>query len=44
MFFFVVVIDNYSILMSYFTRQHGIDPAELRKFLGVDEEYEDLVL
>ncbi|KAL4254299.1 Meiotic nuclear division protein 1 [Abortiporus biennis] len=34
--------DNYVILLSHFTRQHGIEPAEIRKHLGVEEDYEDL--
>ncbi|GLB37077.1 putative meiotic nuclear division protein 1 [Lyophyllum shimeji] len=34
--------DNYGTLLSYFTRQNGVDPAEIRKFLDIDEEYEDI--
>ncbi|PSR73336.1 hypothetical protein PHLCEN_2v10801 [Hermanssonia centrifuga] len=35
--------DNYAVLMSHFTRQHGVDPEELKKFLGVSEDYEDIL-
>ncbi|TCD64173.1 hypothetical protein EIP91_004486 [Steccherinum ochraceum] len=35
--------DNYLILLSYFTRQHGVDAEEVRKHLGVEEDYEDLL-
>ncbi|KAG5651167.1 hypothetical protein H0H81_009631 [Sphagnurus paluster] len=34
--------DNYGTLLSYFTRQNGVDPAEVRKFLDIDEEYEGI--
>ncbi|KAI0074403.1 meiotic nuclear division protein 1 [Panus rudis PR-1116 ss-1] len=34
--------DNYSILLSYFTRQHSIDAEDVRKHLGVEEDYEDI--
>jgi hypothetical protein len=34
--------DNYSMLLSHFTRQNGVDPGDVRKFLGVSEEYEDI--
>jgi len=34
--------DNYGSLLSHFTRQNGVDPAEIRKFLDIDEEYEDI--
>jgi len=34
--------DNYSMLLSYFTRQHGVEPEEIRKHLGIGEDYEDL--
>lgn len=37
-----VIIDNYSMLLSYFTRQNGVDPNDLRQFLGINEEYEDI--
>ncbi|EIN12011.1 meiotic nuclear division protein 1, partial [Punctularia strigosozonata HHB-11173 SS5] len=33
--------DNYCILLSHMTRQ-GVDPEEIRKFLEIDEEYEDI--
>lgn len=34
--------DNYGTLLSHFTRQNGVEPAEIRKFLDIDEEYEDV--
>jgi len=34
--------DNYSMLLSYFTRQSCVEPAEIRKHLGIDDEYEDI--
>ncbi|KAH9946967.1 meiotic nuclear division protein 1, partial [Amylocystis lapponica] len=34
--------DNYVLLLSHFTRQHGVDPTEIKKYLGVDDEYEDI--
>ncbi|EMD37820.1 hypothetical protein CERSUDRAFT_94817 [Gelatoporia subvermispora B] len=34
--------DNYLLLFSYFVRQTCVDPAEIKKFLGVDEEYEEI--
>lgn len=37
------VSDNYAILLSHFTRQHGVDPEEIRKYLGVGEDYEDIL-
>ncbi|KAI0645515.1 meiotic nuclear division protein 1 [Trametes meyenii] len=34
--------DNYVMLLSHFTRQNGVEAADIRTFLGVDEEYEDI--
>ncbi|KIJ67711.1 hypothetical protein HYDPIDRAFT_107183 [Hydnomerulius pinastri MD-312] len=34
--------DNYSILLAHFTRQNGVDAQEIRKFLDVSEDYEDI--
>ncbi|KAF8844721.1 meiotic nuclear division protein 1 [Paxillus ammoniavirescens] len=34
--------DNYSILLAHFTRQNGVDPQEIRRFLNVGEDYEDI--
>ena len=34
--------DNYSILMSHFTRQHNVDPQDIRTYLGVGVDYEEL--
>ncbi|KAK7057191.1 meiotic nuclear division protein 1 [Favolaschia claudopus] len=34
--------DNYSMLLSHFSRQHGCDAGEIRSHLGVEEDYEDI--
>ncbi|KAI9508217.1 meiotic nuclear division protein 1, partial [Russula earlei] len=34
--------DNYSILMSHFTRQHNVEPQDIRNYLGVGADYDDL--
>ncbi|KAI0332329.1 meiotic nuclear division protein 1 [Cubamyces sp. BRFM 1775] len=34
--------DNYLVLLSHFTRQNSIEPADIRAYLGIDEQYEDL--
>lgn len=34
--------DNYTMLLSHFTRQNGVEATDIRSFLGVDEEYEDI--
>lgn len=34
--------DNYLMLLSHFTRQNGVEATDVRAYLGVDEEYEDL--
>lgn len=34
--------DNYLILMSHFTRQHNVDPQDIRTYLGVGTDYEEL--
>lgn len=34
-------VDNYSILMSHFTRQHNVDPQDIRTYLGVAADYEE---
>jgi len=34
--------DNYSILMSHFTRQHNVEPQDIRAYLGVGIDYEEL--
>ncbi|KAH9895153.1 meiotic nuclear division protein 1 [Cubamyces lactineus] len=36
--------DNYLVLLSHFTRQNSIEPADIRAYLGIDEQYEDLVV
>ncbi|KAI0276616.1 Mnd1 family-domain-containing protein [Russula aff. rugulosa BPL654] len=32
---------NYLILMSHFTRQHNVDPQDIRTYLGVGTDYEE---
>ncbi|KAH9998434.1 meiotic nuclear division protein 1 [Russula compacta] len=34
--------DNYSILMSHFARQHNVEPQDIRTYLGVGIDYEEL--
>ncbi|KAI0355661.1 meiotic nuclear division protein 1 [Trametes cingulata] len=34
--------DNYIMLLSYFTRQNGVDASDIRTYLGINEEYEDV--
>ena len=34
--------DNYGMLLGYFTRQSGIGVDDIREYLGIGEEYEDL--
>lgn len=34
--------DNYGILLGYFTRQNGVEAAEIRKYLGIEDNYEDI--
>ncbi|KAI0682413.1 meiotic nuclear division protein 1 [Cytidiella melzeri] len=34
--------DNYAVVLSYFTRQFSVDPEEIRKYLGIGEDYEDI--
>ncbi|KAI0769798.1 meiotic nuclear division protein 1 [Trametes elegans] len=36
--------DNYVMLLTHFTRQNCVEPADIRAYLGIDEEYEDLDL
>ena len=35
-------IDNFSIVMPYLLRQTCIEASEVRRHLGVDDEYEDI--
>ena len=37
-----VLTDNYSILLAHFTRQNGVDVQEIRRFLEIGEDYEDI--
>ena len=30
------------MLLSHFTRQNGVDPDEVRKYLGIGDDYEDI--
>ncbi|TFK89113.1 meiotic nuclear division protein 1 [Polyporus arcularius HHB13444] len=34
--------DNYIMLLSHFTRQNGVSASDIRTYLGIDEEYEDI--
>jgi len=34
--------DNVSLLLSYFTRQHGVEARDVRQYLGIDESFEDM--
>ncbi|KAK2463285.1 hypothetical protein APHAL10511_004940 [Amanita phalloides] len=34
--------DNYATLLGYFTRQKGVDGSDVRKYLGIEEDYEDI--
>jgi len=34
--------DNLSILTSYITKQNGTDPGEIRKYLEIGDDYEDI--
>jgi len=34
--------DNYSMLFSHFTRQTGLNPEEIRKYLEIGDDYEDI--
>ncbi|KAF8161080.1 meiotic nuclear division protein 1 [Crassisporium funariophilum] len=34
--------DNYGMLLAHFTRQNGIGIEDIRQYLGIEEEYEDL--
>ncbi|KAH9935617.1 meiotic nuclear division protein 1 [Fomitopsis serialis] len=34
--------DNYVLLLGHFTRQSCVEPSEIKKYLGVDDDYEDI--
>lgn len=34
--------DNYTILLAYFARQNGVGEQEIRNFLDIEENYEDI--
>ena len=36
------VIDNYAVLLTHFTRQYSVDADEIKKYLGVTDDYEDI--
>jgi hypothetical protein len=38
----MITADNYSALLSYFTRQNGVDGGEVRKYLEIGDDYEDI--
>jgi hypothetical protein len=35
-------LDNVALLMSHFTRQNNVDASDVRQYLGITEEFEDL--
>ncbi|KAF9461259.1 meiotic nuclear division protein 1 [Collybia nuda] len=34
--------DNYGMLLGYFTRLNGVEASEVRKFLNIGDDYEDI--
>jgi len=34
--------DNYGVLLSHFTRQTGVPAEDIRKYLEIGEDYEDI--
>ncbi|TFK20963.1 meiotic nuclear division protein 1 [Coprinopsis marcescibilis] len=34
--------DNYCVVLSHFTRETGVDPDDVRKYLEIGEDYEDI--
>ena len=36
------IVDNVMLLQSYFTRQRGVDPGDVRQYLGIGEDFEDI--
>lgn len=34
--------DNVALVMSYFSRQHSVDQADIRKYLDIGEDFEDI--
>lgn len=34
--------DNYSVLLQYFTRQSMVEADDIRKYLEIGEDYEDI--
>jgi hypothetical protein len=34
--------DNYAALLSYFTRQNSVNPEDVRKYLNIGDDYEEL--
>ncbi|KAF8345822.1 meiotic nuclear division protein 1 [Amanita rubescens] len=34
--------DNYAALVGYFTREKGVDASEVRGYLGIEEDYEEI--
>jgi len=34
--------DNVMLLLSYFVRQRGVDPGDVRQYLGIGEDFEDI--
>lgn len=38
----ICAIDNYAVLLTHFTRQYSVDADEIKKYLGVTDDYEDI--
>jgi len=36
--------DNYGVLLGHFTRQHGVAADEVREYLGIGDDYEDVCI
>lgn len=37
------IAENYSVLLSHFTRQNPVNPEDIRKYLEIGEDYEDIL-
>lgn len=38
----MLYLDNYSIVLGHFTKQYDVKVDDIRQYLGVEENYEDL--
>ena len=39
---YLICTDNYGVLLGHFTRQNGISAEDVRQYLSIPEDYEDL--